>query len=180
MRTQTQSVLINNKTNQIIPTVQNHHQPLHYKYFISQSFDSTSMGKPERKAREKTCSSSSSYLLRCFGISRKIHSHKQMLDDGAGGQEKKKKTRSRWFSRATAFRVKNCEITTTTICETKKHNLTIEDDKQNLFRVIRQVTDPKNITAVGQHETKEVIYSLLSFLFSFPKQNNFFFLLLYS
>ncbi|KAJ0238123.1 Uncharacterized protein HA466_0242370 [Hirschfeldia incana] len=114
------------------------------------------MGKPERKAREKTCSSSSSYLLRCFGISRKIHSHKQTLDDGAGGQEnKKKKTRSRWFSRATAFRVKNCEITTTTICETKKHNLTVEDDKQNLFRVIRQVTDPKNITAAGQHETKE-------------------------
>ncbi|CAG7895979.1 hypothetical protein BRARA_B03728 [Brassica rapa] len=112
------------------------------------------MGKPERKAREKTCSSSSSYLLRCFGISRKIHSHKQMLDDSAGGQEKKK-TRSRWFSRATAFRLKNCEITTTTICETKKQNLTIEDDKQNLFRVIRQVTDPKNITAVGQHETKE-------------------------
>nr|VDC92895.1 unnamed protein product [Brassica rapa] len=113
------------------------------------------MGKPERKAREKTCSSSSSYLLRCFGISRKIHSHKQMLDDSAGGQEKKK-TRSRWFSRATAFRLKNCEITTTTICETKKQNLTIEDDKQNLFRVIRQVTDPKNITAVGQHETKEL------------------------
>ncbi|XP_018438600.2 uncharacterized protein At5g23160 [Raphanus sativus] len=115
------------------------------------------MGKPERKAREKTFSSSSSYLLGCFGISRKIHSHKQTLDDGAGGQEnKKKKTRSRWFSRATAFRVKNnCEITTTTICETKKHNSTIEDDKQNLFRVLRQVTDPKNITAVGQHETKE-------------------------
>lgn len=138
------------------------------------------MGKPERKAREKTFSSSSSYLLGCFGISRKIHSHKQTLDDGAGGQEnKKKKTKSRWFSRATAFRVKNnCEITTTTICETKKHNSTIEDDKQNLFRVLRQVTDPKNITAVGQHETKEVFihyYLFIPFLFSFPKQNNLFY-----
>ncbi|CAH8303988.1 unnamed protein product [Eruca vesicaria subsp. sativa] len=109
------------------------------------------MGKPERKVREKTCSSPS-YLLRCFGISWKIHSHKQTLEDG---HENKKKTRSRWFSRAKAFRVKKtCEITTTTIGETKKHNLITEDDKQNLFRVIRQVTDPKNITAVG-HETKE-------------------------
>ncbi|KAG2301213.1 hypothetical protein Bca4012_059415 [Brassica carinata] len=110
------------------------------------------MGKPERKAREKTCYSSSSYLLRCFGISRKIHSHKPTND--AGDQEKMKKNRSRWFSRASKCRLKNCEIKTTPVCVLEKQNLAIEDDKQNLFRVIRQVIDPKNVAAVVQ-ETKE-------------------------
>ncbi|KAF8082334.1 hypothetical protein N665_0832s0007 [Sinapis alba] len=110
------------------------------------------MGKPERKPREKTYSSSSSYLLHCFGISRKIHSHKQTLDD-AGGQEKtKKKNRNRWFSRK--CRLNNCEIETTPVCVLEKQNMTIENDKQNLFRVIREVIDPKIVAAVVQ-ETKE-------------------------
>ncbi|KAF2600981.1 hypothetical protein F2Q68_00012414 [Brassica cretica] len=101
------------------------------------------MGKPERKAREKTFSSSS-YFLRCFGISRKIHSHKPTLDDDAG------QDRRRWFSRATKCRLKNCQIKTMP----EKQNWTIEDDKQNLLRVIRQVTNQKNVAAVEQ-KTKE-------------------------
>ncbi|CAF1921248.1 unnamed protein product [Brassica napus] len=100
------------------------------------------MGKPERKAREKTFSSSS-YFLRCFGISRKIHSHKPTLDDDAG------QDRRRWFSRATKCRLKNCQIKTMP----EKQNWTIEDDKQNLLRVVRQVTR-KNVAAVEQ-KTKE-------------------------
>ncbi|CAF2056259.1 unnamed protein product [Brassica napus] len=84
------------------------------------------MGKPERKAREKTFSSSS-YFLRCFGISRKIHSHKPTLDDDAG------QDRRRWFSRATKCRLKNCQIKTMP----EKQNWTIEDDKQNLLRTPR-------------------------------------------
>ncbi|WZZ37107.1 hypothetical protein YC2023_020508 [Brassica napus] len=101
------------------------------------------MGKPERKAREKTFSSSS-YFLGCFGISRKIHSHKPTLDDDAG------QDRRRWFSRATKCRLKNCQIKTMP----EKQNWTIEDDKQNLLRVIRQVTNQKNVAAVEQ-KTKE-------------------------
>ncbi|CDY40806.1 BnaC02g41750D [Brassica napus] len=110
------------------------------------------MGKPERKAREKTFSSSS-YFLRCFGISRKIHSHKPTLDDDAG------QDRRRWFSRATKCRLKNCQIKTMP----EKQNWTIEDDKQNLLRVVRQVTR-KNVAAVEQ-KTKEVykLYDVASF-----------------
>ena len=37
----------------------------------------------------------------------------------------------------------------------EKQNWTIEDDKQNLLRVIRQVTNQKNVAAVEQ-KTKEV------------------------
>ncbi|KAL1213347.1 hypothetical protein V5N11_025890 [Cardamine amara subsp. amara] len=115
------------------------------------------MGKPERKARERTCSSSSSYLLRCFGISWKIHSDKPILDavHQETSQKMKKKTRTRWFSpRPLNFRLKNGEIT-----PTEKQNLIAEDDKQNLFRVIRHVTDPKNIASGGfksvEHESNE-------------------------
>ncbi|KAL0686121.1 hypothetical protein Bca4012_052969 [Brassica carinata] len=114
------------------------------------------MGKPERKAREKTFSSSS-YFLGCFGISRKIHSHKPTLDDDAG------QDRRRWFSRATKCRLKNCQIKTMP----EKQNWTIEDDKQNLLRVIRQVTNQKNVAAVEQ-KTKEVDTS--SFLFHIPQK----------
>ncbi|CAH2044137.1 unnamed protein product [Thlaspi arvense] len=113
------------------------------------------MGKPERKARERVYSSSS-YFLRCFGVSRKIHSDKPMVETG---QEKKKKnkTRSRWFLRATKNRFKDGEeITTTPIYEAEKQNSNVEDDKQNLFRVIRHMTDQKNVAASGyKQETKE-------------------------
>lgn len=127
--------------------------------FLDISIQQTSMGKPERKARERVCSSSS-YFLRCFGISRKIHSDKPMVDAGHEKNKKKKTTtRSRWFSRATKFHLKkNCEITPAPIYETGKQNSTVEleDDKQKLFRVIRHVTDRKRIVAAIGHETEEV------------------------
>nr|CAI23716.1 putative carboxypeptidase [Arabidopsis thaliana] len=115
------------------------------------------MGKPERKVRERI-NSSSSYFLRCFGVSRKIHSDKPIVDAGQEIQKTKKKTRTRWFSRPTKFRSKE-EITPTSIYKSEKQKLTFEDDKQNLFRVIRHVTDRKNVATSGyktvDHETKE-------------------------
>ncbi|XP_010454599.1 PREDICTED: uncharacterized protein At5g23160-like [Camelina sativa] len=107
------------------------------------------MGKPEKK---RTCSSSTSYVLRCFGVSRKIYSDKRTVD---AGQEKKKKTRTRSW-----FRLKEDEITLTPICErSEKQNSIVKDDKQNLFRVIRHVTDRKYIATSGykeiDHESNE-------------------------
>lgn len=116
------------------------------------------MGKPERKIRERI-GSSSSYFLRCFGISRKIHSDKQTAQE----TKKKKKTRSRWFLRPTKFRSKTREITPPLIHEPEKNSTVEDDDKQNMFRVIRHVTDRKNIAFSGykeavEQETKEVFY----------------------
>ncbi|CAA7023466.1 unnamed protein product [Microthlaspi erraticum] len=85
-----------------------------------------------------------------------------MVDHAGQEKSKKKKTtmRSSWFSRATKFHLKkNSEIKPVPIYETEKQNSTVEleDDKQNLFRVIRQVTDRKHfVAAIGHdHETKE-------------------------
>ncbi|CAL9231267.1 unnamed protein product [Arabidopsis halleri] len=117
------------------------------------------MGKPERKVRERI-NSSSSYFLRCFGVSRKIHSDKPIVDAGQETQKTKKKMRTRWFSRPTKFRLKNGDITPATpIYKMDSQNSTVEDDKQNLFRVIRHVTDRKNVATSGykavDHESNE-------------------------
>ncbi|KAG7551611.1 hypothetical protein ISN45_Aa06g022770 [Arabidopsis thaliana x Arabidopsis arenosa] len=105
------------------------------------------MGKPERKVRERI-NSSSSFFLRCFGVSRKVHSDKPIVDAGRETQKTKKKVRTRWFSRSTKFRLKE-EITPAPIYKSEKQNSTDEDDKQNLFRVIRHVTDRKNVATSG-------------------------------
>ncbi|EOA22212.1 hypothetical protein CARUB_v10002797mg [Capsella rubella] len=110
------------------------------------------MGKPEKKR------ASSSYVLRCFGVSRRIQTDKLTADPG---QDKKKKTRTRfWFPRPTKFRLKEDEITLAPIYETsEKRNMIVKDDKQNLFRVIRHGTDRKNVATSGykdvQHESNE-------------------------
>ncbi|XP_010493429.1 PREDICTED: uncharacterized protein At5g23160-like [Camelina sativa] len=111
------------------------------------------MGKPEKKRTDSSSSSSSSYVLRCFGVSRKIHSDKRTVD---AGQEKKKKTRTRSW-----FRLKEDEITLTPIYETsEKQNSIVKDDKQNLFSVVRHVTDRKYIATSGykkvDHERNQI------------------------
>lgn len=112
------------------------------------------MGKPERKIRERI-GSSSSYFLRCFGIYRKKHSDKTTTVETA--QEKKKKTRSHWFSRSIKFHLKTAgEITPAPIYEKEKHNSTVEDDnKQKLFQVIRHVTDQKNMITSSDYKAVE-------------------------
>ncbi|CAN8252070.1 unnamed protein product [Cochlearia groenlandica] len=111
------------------------------------------MGKPERKVRERMCSSSSSssYFLRCFGMSRKIHADKTTIETC---QDNNKIMRSRLFSRQTKSRVKKSEIIPAHVYDKEKLKPIVDDDKQNLFRMIRQVTDQKNISSLG-HETKE-------------------------
>lgn len=116
------------------------------------------MGKPERKARKRICSSSS-YFLRCFGI------YKPNLDAGQETHKKKTTRRTRWFSR-------NGEITPAPIYESEKHikSTVFEDDKQNLFRVIRHVTDRKYIATNGckavELESKEVFIFLTQLIFT--------------
>ncbi|XP_010452804.1 PREDICTED: uncharacterized protein At5g23160 [Camelina sativa] len=108
------------------------------------------MAKTEKRVRERSLGSSSSFLG-CFGFSRKIHSDKSMVAEEDGGEMMKKKNKkriSRWFL-CSKFRLKNGEIKPSPIEETEKPTLRVvdeSDDKQKpLSVVIRRTTDRQNI-----------------------------------
>ncbi|CAH2073557.1 unnamed protein product [Thlaspi arvense] len=125
--------------------------------FLSLSI-SISMAKTEKKARER--SGPSSYILACFGFSRKIYSDKPVVEAEDSGEKKmKKKKRSRWLL-CSKFRLKNGEIKPAPIEQTEKSASRVEGetDNQKPVPMISRMTDRKNIPvdekAVNQ-ETKE-------------------------
>ncbi|CAH8308863.1 unnamed protein product [Eruca vesicaria subsp. sativa] len=122
------------------------------------SFNSTSMAKTEKRARERTVSSS--YFLGCFGLSRKIYSDKAM-EEGGEMKTKKKNKRSRWLL-CSKFRSKNREIKPAPFEETEITTTSVEDetDKKKHVSLISRVTTDRNKNVstddkAVNHETKE-------------------------